>query len=416
MRKVEFPRVPGFKTEREAAVQAMVVRRCRLWQRLIEIGAYWEKVSGSKSLAASAKGAAQNSRRQAAAAAAAAAAGHAAPDQNGVQRSGGTTAASGAGASAAGGGGTAAAPRTAVAGAGGTGGASGLPAANSRQAAVAMEIDGAGGGGGGGAAAPQSAAPAASGRKSGTGEAATNPTSEFPTPIEMDRTGAEPEIDVDVGLDGADPISTMVGEAWTYAAVGNLNVVWYCPPGGGEADRLSNRAQLVEYWQRKHGHTQVPGWFTFRGKDAPAHWKRTQVGQPSEDSRPAKKAKADAVAAAAAAAADGAQISGVHDLSCVYCGEQAGPRVNEHLEQCYRMVSSRLVGWTENIPRSWMRDAAIYVCVIHVTPYVVVRTPGYVRSTCLFFTELQHTINRDRPRPTNRVHFNYVPRNVVVVV
>lgn len=338
MRKIEFPQVPGFKTERESAVQAMVVRRCRLWQRLIEIGAYWEKVSGSRSLAATAKGAAQNSRRQAAAAAAtaaAAAAGNDAPDENEVQRPGSTAAASGAGAAAAGSGGSTAASQAAVVGAEGTGGASGLPAANARQTPVPMEVDG-----GSGAAAAQET-PIASGRE-GTEETAKNPPPEFPAPTETDRTGAEPEVEVDVGLEGADLDSTAVGEAWTYAAVGNLNVVWYCPPGGGEVDRLSNRAQLVDFWKKRHGHAQVPGWFTFRGKDAPAHWKRTQVGQVCEEARPTKKAKADA-AAAAAAAADGAAIGGVQNLACVYCGEQTGPRVNEHLEQCYRMVSLRLV-------------------------------------------------------------------------
>ncbi|CAN0333308.1 unnamed protein product [Pylaiella littoralis] len=347
MKKVEFPRVPGFKTERETAVQAMVVRRCRLWQRLIEIGAYWEKVSGSRSLAASAKGAAQNSRRQAAvaaAAAAAAAAGNATPDGNGVVGSGSTAAASGASAASAGGGGSAAPPQTAVTGAGGTAEASGSPASNSRQATVAMEIEG-----GGGVAAPQ-ATPAALEREGGGGTAA-DLASDRLTPVETDKTGAEPEVEVDVGLDDAGLLSTAVGEAWTYAAVGNMNVVWYCPPGGGEADRLSTRAQLLEFWRRRHGHARIPGCFTFRGKDAPAQWKRTHVTHLSEEARPTKKTKADGAAAAAAAvaaaaaaaAADSAtpRIGGVHDLTCVYCGEQAGPRVDEHLELCYRMVIAK---------------------------------------------------------------------------
>ncbi|CAN0061198.1 unnamed protein product, partial [Choristocarpus tenellus] len=36
------------RPQEEEILQAIVVRRWRLWKRLIEIGAYWEKVTGAK--------------------------------------------------------------------------------------------------------------------------------------------------------------------------------------------------------------------------------------------------------------------------------------------------------------------------------------------------------------------------------
>ncbi|CAN0404769.1 unnamed protein product, partial [Ectocarpus fasciculatus] len=401
MKKVEFPRVPGFKTERETALHGLVVRRCRLWQRLIEIGAYWEKVSGSRGgLLTSTKTAAQTSSRQATAAAAAAAAAavasaaaasgvadtslrRSAPErQTGGRDRGGSVAS----ASSRGGGqveldvggdniAAVAKKNTAVACAGqqeaeGSGaGKEVVGVATAEAAAAAAEgqgapngcVGGEGGGtkkraredgdgppqqaskslkqtsnggaasgiavGGGSAATPETPSVAAvGGQGKGKGKAVLDPrAAESPTTTAMEVSSAAPEAEVDVGLEGPETMAQIVGQAWMYGAVGNQQVAWYCPPGGREADRFGNSEQLQAYLRERYGNGRVPGQFTFRCKDAPPHWERVDARRPDNGSLIAKDT-------ASAPPPSG----GVQNFTCVYCGEETGPRVSEHLERCYR--------------------------------------------------------------------------------
>lgn len=50
MKRLQQPRPPEITLQHESMLRALVERRRRLWKRLIEIGAYWEKVSGSRGL------------------------------------------------------------------------------------------------------------------------------------------------------------------------------------------------------------------------------------------------------------------------------------------------------------------------------------------------------------------------------
>lgn len=63
-RRLGKPRAPALSNHHEEELYAMVHRRWRLWKRLIEIGAYWEKVSGYKNLLATTT-AAKTAARQA---------------------------------------------------------------------------------------------------------------------------------------------------------------------------------------------------------------------------------------------------------------------------------------------------------------------------------------------------------------
>eukprot|EP00752_Nemacystus_decipiens_P010845 g9643.t1 len=354
MRKVEYPRVPGFKVEREAGLQAMTVRRLRLWQRLIEIGAYWEKVSGgSKSLAVNGRSAEQM-RLQVAAANTATANVAAAPEGSSV---GARTSL------VAGGTGRAAANGTA---AGFTeGGEQSRP-----EGAGAVPLQANGSGGGSSATASQAASTAAERTtREGTDRPASCPSTggtvnggttaapqgtvgtvgsadnyrasqERPSPMEVEESSAAGvAADVKVEPEGdARPTLADGEEVWTYGVLDALSVVWYCPPGGGEAHRLSSRPQLEDYWRKTRGHDRVPEHFTFRDKDAPPHWTRVGVDRTGAELRPAKKAQV-AAAAAATAAAETPRYGA--EFSCVYCSEATGPRVKEHLERCYRKVIAR---------------------------------------------------------------------------
>lgn len=370
MRKVEFPRVPGFKAEREAGLQAMIVRRCRLWQRLIEIGAYWEKVSGgSKSLAVNGKSATQMKRQVAAANAAANAALAGAAAATTAAPAPGASSAEDSASLVAGGGGRAAANGTAAAGsaegAGADAAAVGALRANGALSGEAAHVaTGASARGGAGDAPPQ-----ANGLSGGRSAAASNTWSTVGAevtregtdgPVSRPSAGATPAAAVGTGApaSAADRSTPMQAEGsngrgeveakaadrdvWAYGVLDALSVVWYCPPGGVEADRLSSRPQLEEYWRKSHGNNaKVPEHFTFRDRDAPPNWNRIHVDRFGAEVRPAKKAK---VADAATAATAGETPRHGAEFSCVYCSEPTGPRVNEHLERCYRKVRTSSVG------------------------------------------------------------------------
>lgn len=61
------------------------------------------------------------------------------------------------------------------------------------------------------------------------------------------------------------------GGDWTYATVPDDTdqVLWYCPPGGG--DRYGNRVKLQNYFSRK-GKPYPRELFTFRAGDVPQSW------------------------------------------------------------------------------------------------------------------------------------------------
>ncbi|CAN0525424.1 unnamed protein product [Ectocarpus sp. 12 AP-2014] len=401
MKKVEFPRVPGFKTKRETALHGLVVRRCRLWQRLIEIGAYWEKVSGSRvGVLAATKTAAQTSSRKATAAAAAAAASGAvdpalsrsAPQRQtgGRDRGGSTASASSSGGVQVeldvGGGNIAASAKndTAAASAGqqeaeGSGAGKevvGVAAAAAAAATTAAaEGQGASNGcvgwGGGGAkkrareggdgpsqqaakssnqtfngkaasgmdvgggsdAIPETPSAAAMGAQSkGKGKAALGPQAvESPT-ASMELSSADPEAELDIGLEGPDITAEIAGKAWTYGSFGKERVLWYCPPEGREADRCTNSEQLQAYLRKRYGNGRVPEQFTFSGKDAPPHWERVDARRPDDGSLIANDKDKAGVPPSPS--------GGVQNFTCVYCGEETGPRVSEHLERCYRKTTA----------------------------------------------------------------------------
>ncbi|CBN77483.1 expressed unknown protein [Ectocarpus siliculosus] len=405
MKKVEFPRVPGFKTERETALHALVVRKCRLWQRLIEIGAYWEKVSGSRvGVLAATRTAAQTSSRKATAAAAASvtasgavdpALSRSAPerlaggrDRGGViasaSSSGGVqveldvgggsiaaaakknTAAASAGqqeAEVSGAGkevvgvatAAAAAAATATAGTEGQGASNGcvgwegggakkraredgdgppqqaaksLKQTSNGEAASGIDV----GGGGAAITEPPSAAVAMGAQSKGKGKAALDPqAAESPTAA-MEVSSADPEAEIDTGLEVPDTMAEIAGQAWTYGSFGKERVLWYCPPGGGEADRCTSSEQLQAYLRERYGNGRVPGQFTFSGKDAPPQWERVDARRPDNGSLIAKDKDKAAVPPPPS--------GGVQNFMCVYCGEETGPWVSEHLERCYRKTTA----------------------------------------------------------------------------
>lgn len=51
-----------------------------------------------------------------------------------------------------------------------------------------------------------------------------------------------------------------------------MQVKWYCPVGSKE--RLGNKADLMRYWRKHHGHDRVPSCFNFLAKDVPSWCKR----------------------------------------------------------------------------------------------------------------------------------------------
>ena len=374
MRKVESPLVPGFKAEREAGLQAMTVRRLRLWQRLIEIGAYWEKVSGgSKSLSVNGKSAAQMKRQVAAAAATGASSAGVRGSQvaGGIGQAAANGTAGGSGIEGVG----AASRESTREGAGEAppqangGGGSGSSTASQAASTGAREgtdqpasrpSTGVAGGGEGTAAASQ-ARPA-----TGTGESASEADQERPTPMEANGSSAGGAVVAKPEPDGGVRPTAADGEGvWAYGVLNALIVVWYCPPGGGEGDRLSNKPQLEEYWRKSYGHDRVPEHFTFLDKDAPPHWTRVGVDRCGAELRPAKKEEVAAAAAAAAASAAGETPRDGVEFSCVYCSKATGPRVKEHLERCYRKV--RVVRFGRNESRS-IEDAPTHHPPQHQPP------------------------------------------------
>ncbi|CAM9448467.1 unnamed protein product, partial [Scytosiphon promiscuus] len=78
---------------------------------------------------------------------------------------------------------------------------------------------------------------------------------------------------------------------WTYAADDKGTVVWYCPPGGCEADRCKNFMHLKAYF-KKHGSRtskNIHDQFNFRAEGVPEYWKRVEVNGDGQESEQAEK-------------------------------------------------------------------------------------------------------------------------------
>lgn len=70
---------------------------------------------------------------------------------------------------------------------------------------------------------------------------------------------------------------------WTYASDGKGQVIWYCPPYGGEADRCGSKVQLFRYWAQSGSKPPKDDQFTFKTVDAPRHWKKIELNSDGEE-------------------------------------------------------------------------------------------------------------------------------------
>lgn len=73
-------------------------------------------------------------------------------------------------------------------------------------------------------------------------------------------------------------------EGWTYGTRGK-SVIWYCPPGGGEADRCKNKPEVRKYLEKRPSggnNKQILDLCTFEVKDAPASWEKVEIKRDSD--------------------------------------------------------------------------------------------------------------------------------------
>ncbi|CAM9589705.1 unnamed protein product, partial [Ectocarpus sp. 8 AP-2014] len=64
---------------------------------------------------------------------------------------------------------------------------------------------------------------------------------------------------------------------------GKGQVLWYCPPDGGNDDRCGSKPQLIRYWAQSGSKPPKDDQFTFKTVDAPLHWKKIEVNSDGEE-------------------------------------------------------------------------------------------------------------------------------------
>lgn len=384
MKKLQQPRVPAFKGKQEDDLHVMVRRRYRLWKRLIEIGAYWEKVSGSRSLF-TVTSAAQASARQAASTTGGEAA--AGGDVQARSNVGNTTAEE---------------TRKAAAtegreGGGGGEGASRAELSSAKDAAAALEkleqvgkvavdmaksaqkdAQDAGG--------VQQATPSEQSAES-AGQGSTTVTSHTPSTGSKGKgkateAPAEPSTAAAAVTSGAEkstarpsmssPRLSQVSDADSFplsAADTSANVAILAGEADAEAEvdvDVGIEAEPAFELRTQSGLPEAPGLGQGRqAAGAQANVSSTSgrpSAEPREEPRPTKRLKratSKTREELARQPSERIERDGVEGLTCVYCGEETGPRVTKHLEECYRQVNAR---WCLGRAVCWLHTFWVMRC------------------------------------------------------
>ena len=357
LKKLQSPRPPVINQQHEATLRVVVERRRRLWKRLIEIGSYWGTITGSRSLS----GGRPYWQQQRAGARA------------GVDQVGTTGGVNGGGDGARGGkvgdggegdGGSSGrgSGGGCVANGGGSAANGGGNAASSAELSTAplkrpkrerVDWRGAGRGdnvegAGDHSEVGQATAAAAAANRSGV-EASTKTHA---SRRRSDITSAEREMDVDVGDDASKasqshftgtissaPQAVGLGDsdregggalrdrqgrreisAAAEAANGVANAAGDPPPAGGATEakpskNMKSAPSFVQGNSKEGSRSQVPPLLVPTPLALPL-----PLPPPPPEKIPRH---------------------GVEHLSCVYCGEETGPEVADHLEDCYLQVGKK---------------------------------------------------------------------------
>lgn len=342
LKKAASPFVPELTEQQGNQLHAIFDRKWLLWKRLIEIGAYWEKVSGSENLL---------TITNAAAAAAAAAAHDSGPRDSETPRQNERPGPAGAT--------TTADRRADRPGAPGgklmarlpthsrpTSSGGGSSSSNKNNTNSNTNRRRSGGSGKGGTVRLKGiggeSRAAAYGPRGESWAAAYGPNT---VRAPGDIVDSEGDMDVDVGMDGDDSrAAAREGEGGGGTGAGKRSSVHGSRAKSGALTVTASSAAGAKAGAGTYAETGAGSDSEVIDIDELEEGDGGKRARRKDNARPAKRSRGEKGKERAEEGREPRQPPdmtrrrGVGELSCPYCGEETGPRVAKHLEECYRQV------------------------------------------------------------------------------